>query len=109
MTDLAWMRPKLAELCGLQRDDVGGWYYPSTVRGLCGETVRDWRPDEDVAQALRCLEATNGYWDVSRTDGGYEAAVFIDGIGTHHAKDASIPHTICLAIAAAFGWEAPPP
>lgn len=58
MSDLAWLRPKLAELCGFRAE--GAFYWTAGVDVIAAGYVYqigDWRPDEDVAQAIRVLEA----------------------------------------------------
>ncbi len=116
MTDLAWMRPKLAKLCDVSLTASGDIDdYESDLSG-----VRIWwRPDEDVAHAVRCLEASFG--DASRTafklekedlwPTGYRWKVFIFRKSVNGSETislcmwaATIPRAICLAIAAALGW-----
>lgn len=127
MTDLAWMRGKLAELAGVDFGKlVGSSERHSIWQG--GEMSQDdWRPDEDVAQAIRALEAacTKHRFDFT-----------IDGAGTtlsqsqpqndgpewvpnkewfadspQRVEDASwapvIAREICLAISKALGWPEP--
>jgi hypothetical protein len=104
MTDLAWMRPKLAELCGLD---------PYTDRREpdkpCYVGLTYWHPDEDVAQAVRCLEAMRKNY-LTRLTGPTKAFWRCDLINDYSAwveVDESLPRAICLAIAAALGWEKP--
>lgn len=89
MSDLKWMRPRLAELVG----DAEPKAY-----------------DEDVAQAVRCLEALRPR--------GLTASLALCGDGWSlsvrmkrgnralaHKRGDALPSTVCLAIAAALGWE----
>ena len=97
VSDLSWMRPKLAELCG------------HTVSYLCSEYDRglvcgDWRPDEDVAQAVRCLEAMKRCIDL-QFDVVWHAQIGIEQFTIR--SDISLPRAICLALAAALGWDKP--
>lgn len=114
MSDLAWMRPKLAELCGAQLNS-------STVidhyefSDACLIKLSRWRPDENVAQAIRCLEALpkifrieivkweqdSRYWSVTLWD----LSLAPNGLYGH--DDLSLTCGICLAIAAALSWEKP--
>ena len=118
MSNLAWMRPKLAELCGLTAEDSSYWYDPNDAgRVVC--MLKDWRPDEDVAQAVRCLERLpksfrvellrleTGYgWSGTLMDTPkYFATRYTDGV--YGSDSDTLPHTICLSIAAAFGWKKP--
>lgn len=103
MSDLAWMRPKLAELCGLRL--WKGTFHDDT-RG-------DWvqfRPDQDVAQTVRCLEAMRARgWDWNldhRADWAPRCHLASMTCDIWEA-DASICIAACLAIAAALGWEKP--
>ncbi len=108
MSDLAWMRPKLAELCGLRTDEQGDYRDPKdNARYPFG-----WRPDEDVAQAVRCLEALGleYAWTIRQREVTLRRLIGPDWDPewnpTHIAFTASISHNICLAIAAALGREA---
>lgn len=107
MTDLAWMRPKLAELCGVK---ITSDHY------IDGNHAQDWslmptkwRPDEDAAQAVRCLEAM--HWEswhtLQRREGQWSVKVLpVNGIhGSGVARDALLTHAICFAIAAALEWK----
>lgn len=103
--NISWMRPKLAELCGLE-------YFALTelVRTTGGRHV-NWRPDEDVAQAIRCLEALSSEWSwsIRRGDVMVKNIVRDDELNpTHIAFAESIPHNICLAIADALDWKETP-
>lgn len=119
MSDLAWMRPKLAELCGLKsRETVPYVITDYLLNGdyFCG--VPSWRPDLDIAQAVRCLEALQRHrdfccikiglyvgegWEVklwTHTSSHDKAVACVD-------QKSSLAETICLAIAAALGWEKP--
>lgn len=107
MSDLAWMRPKLAELCGLYRLGDEHVYRGSQLLEVTTET---WRPDEDVAQAVRCLEALGQQFDMVRESVGWMVRCFRPDnspvvVTTFLPK--TLPQTICLAIAAALGWEKP--
>lgn len=82
MTSLAWMRPKLAELCGPHFSLDG------------------WRPDEDVAQAIRCAVAAGFPFSINY-DSEYHFQIDRRG----GAYSASLPRAICLGIAAAMGWK----
>ena len=114
MSNLVRMRPRLAELCGLVRSKgiVDDFY---TDKGIFAFGANDnyrqvWRPDFDAAQAIRCLEAMRPAWDI-------EIFIFEDWVVTLQLKnlntkktqeaDTSLPRAICLAIAAALGWEDP--
>lgn len=104
-SSLAWMRPKLAELCGLARFDLY------------------WRPDEDVAQAVRCWEALLESGEYCCADirkpicEGWEVVLRRVAHDEDHEKPfvcvggngstKTLPEIICLAIAAALGWEPP--
>lgn len=94
MTDIAWMRPKLAELA------------------RAGDTLTQlWLPDEDTLQAMHCLAyasaGPNGESfvidvnkDVIRVTVGVRGKPY-------KVEGGSLPRAICLAIAAALDWEAP--
>lgn len=122
MSDLAWMRPKLAELCGwLTLPEDPHWYSePPDREGFHNNIVGvdEWRPDEDVAQAVRCLEAwrdqTMGDWIIESKPVAGEMAYWVElapFAETPNPKrlllDGPLPRAICLAIAAALGWEKP--
>lgn len=110
--DLAWMRPKLAELCGyrLRQNSNGDQFYQvSETEGILLELFR---PDEDVAQAVRCLEAVKGdTCETSITSAGagwHVTLVFPEapGLARQIVKHGfTMQEAICLAIAAALGWE----
>lgn len=100
MSDLAWMHERLAELCGINlRTNSKLW--------------ATWSPTTDVAQAVRCLEAMKWAWfTVGRAAEGwtamcYETPDHYEKREYFEAEDQSLPRAICLAIAAALGWEAP--
>lgn len=115
MTDLQWMRPRLAELCGLHRR--GGDYvdgptdYALPVFSVDQQHPMDgvqWRPDEDVAQAVRCLNATGFQWEITREAAGHMVRLWPSELHLPRVKTTQLPktleHTIVLAIAAALGW-----
>ncbi len=98
MSDLAWMRPKLMTLCGL---DPLSWGSPLSM----------WRPDEDVAQAIRCLEALRPSlsWSLGVAQNPGDRFVCIasedePGLSVIVYKG-TISQATCLAIAVALGWE----
>lgn len=111
MTDIAWMRPKLAELCGLFRyaPHNGPPYYAVPDQLPCRK-VYEWRPDDDVAQAVRCLDVLAQRdrfgWKLSPTNRG-RYVCDITRPSLHHVFNDgdTLPRAICLAIAAALGWE----
>lgn len=111
---LKHLRPRLAELCGLRRgkdtitptsSSVGGSAILSngdySVRGM------SWRPDEDVAQAIRCLEACGWSWKIQPGAGGYVCDLVNRDMEHAFARGDTLPVAICLAIAAAMKWETP--
>ncbi len=121
MTDLAWMRPKLAGLCGLSID-ASADMVPYYASGSDYMSVETWRPDENVAQAIRCWEvvqrkAPNGDYfccmDIRMPIGEGWEIVMRRAQSEHDKPDVllslqnNLPHAICLAIAAALGWEKP--
>lgn len=94
--DMWPLRLRLAELCGLARCDLY------------------WRPDEDIAQAMRCLEAARALgWEFEiRFPLGrvYEIQmIHVDVKDREHGGVAcdygtSLAAGICDLIATAFGW-----
>lgn len=98
MSDLKWMRPLLAKLVG---DDEPEAY------------------DEDVAQAIRCLEEMRAYLtEIHRYDRAQEKfdpeRHWYCGLYYHDLTKrngvgyaCTLPAATCLAIAAALGWEKP--
>ncbi len=93
------MRPKLAELCGI-KEDPGNPLDRPLSSGL-------WRPDEDVAQAIRCLESLGPEWSwtIRRREVSITNVFNLDPwTPTHLGFSDSIPRNICLAISAALGW-----
>jgi hypothetical protein len=96
--NLAWMRPKLAELCGLGKR-VGVQYEDGTGK-------LDWRPDTSVEQAIRCLEAFEAGM-ICKTPGQWWYVYLYPPNESHSVsvQAAELPRAICLAIAAAMGWE----
>lgn len=106
MTDLAWMRPRLAELCGLSPRMA----FELPMYDSRDETMPQsmWRPDLDAAQAVRCLDAVLQKHNAHATiDRGRLWFVEIDGGVRIWAKmgDSSFPRAICLAIAQAMDWR----
>lgn len=95
--DLSWLRPKLAELCGFS---------------LKRETFY-WAPDEDVDQAVRCLEAfamDTQHVELSWSGAAWYCVMQIPlktGESRVITQHGPMPRAICLAIAAALGWEKP--
>lgn len=118
MSDLAWMRPKLAELCGLtvHKNEVDFLLVQKADEPLSSYFL--FQPDVDVAQAVRCLEALKFDCGVLRRtqivgagpfwDCWIQAFIEPEGHPTCRAH-LTAPGAICLAIAAALGWEAPTP
>lgn len=116
MTDLSWARPKLAELCRLEKrfgnerhplpndETVFGWF-DSDGEFVC---FRDsWRPDDDVAQAIRCLESLpkkwSGGWKLSPSyEGGVICSLNSRDLENVWKHDMSFPKAIVLAIIAAL-------
>lgn len=106
-SDLAWMRPKLAELCGLEHG-----YMADTCTAVIDDTFEDWHPDEDESQSIRCAESL-GDWEIRRWTGDfvdefkYEASVYpkCASNGFVRGDNDSIARAICLAIAAALDWK----
>lgn len=109
MTDLAWTRPKLAELCGLKAWKVDPDFDVYRVVSSNTESgEQDWRPDDDVAQAVRCLEALHAE-SFRRID--YQGDVWtvviypVQGFLTSgEGQDRALPRAICCAIARSSGW-----
>ncbi len=112
--ELAWMRPKLAELCGLVQkfpDDPEKvyytWFFNADVPYCHGMS---WCPDEDVDQAVRCLEATQhtAAFNVRLALGRMWVCVIEDRMGPRSEKQNSqLPVAVCEAIADFFEWEKP--
>ncbi len=102
MTSLSWLRPRLAELCGLEK-------YPVWVGGVQQYVGGRWAPDESVEQAIRCLEAMRKNWD-ARLDCASEHWS-IELHAKHYSyrnaygKDPSLARCIVLAIAASLNWK----
>lgn len=91
MSDLSWMRPLLAKLVG---DAEPNAY------------------DEDVAQAIRCLEALQAQswrWAIECENGSSDVQLRNPEtlMRTRSLGSESLPRAICLAIAAALQWEEP--
>lgn len=121
MSDLAWMRPKLAELCGIEQrfgneihphpndESVFGWF-DADGKFVCHRD--SWRPDEDVGQAIRCLEALDLPTQINNTT--HKPRKWLvsvwkdqDGCDAVDLEDGKLPRAICLAIASALAWEKP--
>lgn len=119
MSDLAWMRPKLAELAGVTLHDgvsaPPGWSVGEPNTRSYVFYSWPWIPDEDVAQAVMSLDSakagrgcqhefiivrsstqTTNHWECHLQ---YEDMTIVE-------KGRTLPHAICMALAAAFGWEA---
>jgi hypothetical protein len=124
MTSLAWMRPKLAELCSVTGPKWGETDHLSAYGYWVGDKFigKEWRPDTSVAQAIRCWEALqnrgrNGDYfccmDIRRPiSEGWELVLRRGKHDEDHEnpfviieRQESLPQGICLAIAAALGWE----
>lgn len=107
MTDLSWMRPKLAELCGVRV--VDGFEWPKGSM----EFSDVWRPDLDVAQAIRCLEASKrelsvGYRPFNHfADDSINDKPWCSWDSERRIWEVTPSRAICLAIASALGWEKP--
>lgn len=112
MTSLAWMRPKLAELCGVEHWTKDDCCYFST-RVSIDLHVEEWHPDEDVAQALRCLEAlcyrSQIDYDPSSESRAWGVSIFQAEDISPFSAGSSLSSAICHAIAAAMEWEEPQP
>lgn len=118
MKDLAWMRPRLAELCGLKYGHgwlenlppdaaILGWWEGKRLL----YPTNGWHPDKDIAQAIRCAIAVNLSFTLDRSPEGMVAASFVSlkngevmQFSRYAVKD-DIASAIVLAIAAALGWE----
>lgn len=103
MSDLAWMRSKLAKLCGVNPQSI-----------LYDGPSIYWKPDEDVAQAIRCLEAMNCHPKLTRSVDHFDFQwnVWIGVLNGEKWTEGKVTHkslavAIVLAIAAALGWEKP--
>lgn len=111
MSDLAWARPKLAELCGYATT-AGYYVHKDYKRNL---EIGNWEPEKRVDQAIRCLEALRPAWqclvDQNYMDGWCVELVekVPTGRGTILVDDPknTLPQNIVLAIIAAMQWEAP--
>lgn len=118
MSDLSWIRPRLAELCDISLTSTGD--VDDYERDLSG-IAKWWCPDLDVAQAIRCWEnlqnkGPNGDYfccmDIRRPIcEGWELVLRRGSDDKDHDKafvlisqQESLPRGICLAIAAALGW-----
>ncbi len=108
MSDLAWMREPLAKLCGAHAEDLSPvvWVEELGCRYIA------WLPDEDIAQAMKCLEAmrkTFGHWWFLTpcTAGVAPAPTLAAGPQIGFEPDAlyAMPRAICRAIARALEWE----
>jgi hypothetical protein len=109
---LVWMRPRLAELCGLKYE----WVSDDSIEYFVG--LDRWRPDKDVAQAIRCLDAwsekVSGEWTINRRHVAGEPAynvrlepTCVEWTTIRRLLDGSMQRAICLAVAEAMGWEEP--
>lgn len=108
MTSLAWARPKLAELCGIDFGKcVGRSERHSIWQG--GEMSQDeWAPDENVEQAIRCIPCLIGHTEIAYWPHvmRWQVSLFQAGKPEKwlpiHAEDASLPRAIVLALIAAL-------
>lgn len=126
MTDLSKYRAALAELCGYTRSYESPSYDGDTDFGAIYqrqdgfEWVENWRPDEDIAQAIRCLDAWRdqrpGDWRIESKRTG-EMAYWItlspypenlDARQNLKLRDGPLSKAICLAIVQALGLEERP-
>ncbi len=111
--DLSWMRPKLAKLCGVTLHDgvsaPPGWSVGAPNTRDYRFNPRPWAPDENVGQAIRCLEAIGPLyaWTIRRREVTLSKITDAAWNPTRVTFTDSIPQNICLAIAAALGWETP--
>lgn len=112
--DLAWLRPKLAELCGLAAQ--GRYYVRADTVPLYAIDFKKypsdevWRPDEDVAQAIRCLEVFSKKEHIAvQIILGHRWTVILEGGMRIYEEciDKSLPYAICRVIASASEWEKP--
>ncbi len=119
---LSYLREPLAKLCGFCLHDPGRIIAVNRDQVECRrcEEMIDrkvyfeqmsWAPQEDVAQAIRCLQALGIEWswtirrmEVSITN-IIRTAEDTLGNPTHLAFTDSIPQNICLALASALGIE----
>ncbi len=106
MTDLAWMRPKLAELCGFGTGDIS--LYEKTTGQIVDILSDDWRPDEDLVQSIRCLEAMRDTKQASyEIHRAHRWRVEISGYAACYGNITAelLPKAIVLAIAASLNWK----
>ncbi len=96
-------------MCGLVRTLSGGtdcYIHPGERPTV--EPVDNWRPESDVAQAIRCFEAAKLGTQISREQkGGPWRVTVYANLATGDlvvGKDVSLPAAIVKAIAAAKGW-----
>lgn len=107
------LRAKLAEeILGwtwVRQDDGKHFYrYPSV--SLMALPESHWFPDEDVSQAIRCLqalEAKGWRWAIDCEKGSSDVQLRnpADLRWTRSLGSEPIAKAICLAIACAFKWE----
>lgn len=112
MTSLAWMRPKLAEMCGYSvRHDCLYLEHDLHETNFV-MSMNYWRPDEDMAQAIRCLEAMHKneqyHWRIEQAVTGILCSITTRRLMHLFRVADKAPSAICSAIAAAMGWEAAP-
>ncbi len=110
MSDLAKYRERLAEIAGVTAFNSSfEQYEPSTWVDSTGEHKGRWRPDEDVAQAIQCLEAMRPNWraTLAMFAGNQVWRVEIDGHRYFKTQENNLPAAIVSAIVAALGWAEP--
>lgn len=103
------LRRMLAEMCGLKP----GKEWPDHLEGHLDGVWHSFppntfRPDEDIAQAVRCLEALGIEWAWTIRPREVTLTNIVRGgmwNPTHVVFTDSIPMNICLAIAAATGFD----
>lgn len=110
MNDLAWMRPRLAELCGYEykaKVIMPFYRHPDGTNMI----PQHWKPDEDVAQAIRCLESLAGrglgfelHLPRSPAKALWHCTIRLDNQNAYRI-DVSLSAAVCLTIAQAMGWE----
>lgn len=105
MSDLAWMRPKLAELLGYHSH---GDRWEDEYGELPSIRKHHFQPDQNPHELLRCLDKlTDCYsfaWRIRRGGEGYWVEVG-DLAPDVVQFDASLTRAGCLAIAAALEWK----
>jgi hypothetical protein len=113
VSDLAWMRPKLAELAGVKVDlSTFEQYQPSEWIERDGRRHRGhWLPDQDIGQAIMCLEAMRAlgwcYRISAVPTGNIEVTLrsSCDEDFCHDSYAADLTQITCHVIAGALGWE----